>query len=161
MWILFDISVNIIAVITTWILPLTGNAADDTFRMFRLLRLLRTAQVTKVFPALKIIVEGLLLSTKSMLWILILSCVVLYVCAIICVEVLGREDAGYPAYDHNAAHIRKTVAGEFNNFIYFGTVPRAFVTLCGLYCFQSGRLSDKSQKLMLELFLCFSWPWSL
>jgi hypothetical protein len=137
MWTVFDISVTFVSMMTIWFLPLFG-AGEDTAglnfaRIFRLLRLLRIAQLATVLPELKIIVEGLFNSLRSMMWIVLLSMLFVYVLAICCVEVLGRPSSGFAAWNDAEAVVREeSGVAAFNSYLFFGNVPRAVGSLCGV-----------------------------
>lgn len=130
---LFDCVVANISIADTWVLPTIGMEGDMSFfRMFRLLRLLRIVKLTRMVPELTVVVEGLLNSMRSMVWIVLLLMVMLYAFAICCVQVIGNADSGYPGYSEEHDDIFREIVDPFNNFIYFGSVPRAIHTLFGI-----------------------------
>merc|ERR1719440_514675 len=84
-------------------------------RVFRLLRLMRMVKVLTIQRQLEVVVEGIAASLKSMFWIGLLLCVLIYTCAIFCVVVIGRADYHeYPGFDNE----------EF-----FGTIWRSMLSL--------------------------------
>lgn len=78
------------------------------------------------------IIKGIFDSLKTMFWVSLLLLLILYVCAILVVELIGRADTDvYPGRDEDGAAIDaniELVAG-WNNYVYFGTVLRSMYTL--------------------------------
>lgn len=106
-------------------LNLTAFRALRVLRVFRLLRLLR------LFKDLWVIVEGLLASFKPTLWIFCLLTLELYIFSIVCVDTIGSAGPDvYPGFTVEEDDILKSqILQSFNNYVYFGTIPRSMYTL--------------------------------
>jgi voltage-gated sodium channel len=125
--------VVVLSVLDAWIFPLVGYDQDiGIFVQARLLRLLRVIKITKVVPELSIVVEGLLKSMISLFWVFVLLWLFLYAAAICCVEVMGHDDSGFPAFSESQSTIDDEFVTNFNNYVFFGTVYRAMITLFGV-----------------------------
>merc|ERR1719362_2077201 len=98
-------------------------------RMVRLTRILRTMRVFRVCKELVIIMDVMLESLKTLRWLMVLITIMVYVSAILCVELVGTDDT-YPSFDD------KIDSGGnldgFNNFMYFGTILRSMFSLFSL-----------------------------
>lgn len=143
-WNLLDFSVAWISILDVWILPayveifgdLPGGgspASLSVFRSFRLLRLLRVLRIMKAIPELRMVVEGILSSLRHMFWVFVLLVIVMYTFSIYCVEVLGKAEAGYPAFSESDMPMENSeLLSGFNNYAAFGSIPRAMMSLFGV-----------------------------
>lgn len=117
-WNCFDCVLAWLGMFDTFVLPYvfrTDAMSQITIiRVFRLLRLMRMVKVLTIQRQLEVVVEGIAASLKSMFWIGLLLCVLIYTCAIFCVVVIGRAD--YDDYD-------------FDNQEFFGSIWRAMLSL--------------------------------
>merc|ERR1719236_58467 len=67
-------------------------------RVLRVIRVMRMARLLKVFKELWMIIKGIIDSLGTMFWVSMLILLILYCCAILCIDVVGRKDANtYPA----------------------------------------------------------------
>merc|ERR1719503_348843 len=79
------------------------------------------------------IVEGLVGSLRSLSWVVMLLMLMIYLFAIICVEVIGHEHDLYPGYVADSEGLTLSLSySDFNNYEYFGTLRRAMFTLFGI-----------------------------
>lgn len=134
MWNTLDFGIAWMGILDAWILPhvTTKNYSLGFVRVLRLLRLLRILRLLKDIPELVVIMEGIVASFRSMFWVLILLFVMLYSVAIMCVQVVGRNLDGYPARSEDAEMMKEEIIGDFNSFVYFGSLWRAMITLFNL-----------------------------
>jgi len=117
--------------ITTAAGTASGAANKVTMlRILRLTRILRTVRLFKIFKELVIIVEVMLKSLKTLFWLLLLVTLLVYMHAIICVELIG-SDKSYPAYSEEDASLAAPLE-DFNNFQFFGTIFRSMFSLFNL-----------------------------
>merc|ERR1712216_198401 len=100
-WMLFDFVIAVASVVDTWIAPFVDLGQTEFIRTFRLIRLLRVIRVTSVVPDLSALVKGLLNSVGGLFWICVLSGVILYMFSVCTVQILGKPDSGYPAYNES------------------------------------------------------------
>jgi len=102
-----------------------GNTA--ILRCVRSLRLIRIVKILKAFTPLLILVEGIAKSLQSMFWATALLFLLLYVCAIFCVDMIGS--ANYPAKNDDWVEIHDTTLEKWNNIAYFGDIKRSMFSL--------------------------------
>lgn len=132
-WNALDFFVAWLSVIDAWILVffLPEGSAISIVRVFRLLRLLRLLKLAHKVPELTMVIEGIVASLKSMVWILLLLIVVLYVGSIICAEIIGtRRD--YAPREEQDSFGADSMIHSFENHLYFGSVSRSLVSLFGV-----------------------------
>jgi len=112
----------------------SGNAGMagklTILRILRLFRLLRILRLFHMFKELVILMEVMVDSLRTLAWLLVLVGLVLYVTAIVCVELLG-SDSSYPSYSVESSDLQSLTVG-FNNFQYFGTIIRSMYSLFSL-----------------------------
>lgn len=138
-----------------------GGSSIGIIKMIRLLRIMRMVRLLKVFRTLWMIIKGILDSFKTIFWVSMLLVLILYVSAILTVQTIG--DAGtdlYPSRSNKTADILATEeVAEFNNFVYFGSLPRAMFTLFNLAILaewpEFGRAIWEQQPEMLIFLLAF------
>lgn len=71
--------------------PTVGEGATGArFQIFRLLRLARCFRLVKMFPRLRVIIEGLIESLKALSWTLFLTVLVIYVFAMFFTDFVGK-----------------------------------------------------------------------
>mmetsp|Transcript_111486 Transcript_111486/g.221642 ORF Transcript_111486/g.221642 Transcript_111486/m.221642 type:complete len:664 (-) Transcript_111486:143-2134(-) len=100
-------------------------------RMLRLTRILRMLRVFRVFKELVIIMDVMLESMKTLRWLVVLVALLVYVTAILCVELVGTDES-YPSYTTKLDSDRIVGVDVFNNYIYFGTTLRSMFSLFSL-----------------------------
>jgi len=105
------------------------NSDFKLLQILRLMRLLRMVKLLKLIPEFMVILEGIGASMKTMAWFILLLGIIMYLCAIICTQFLGREDTGYPAWSDDAETLKSAEMLAWNNYKYFGTMGRSMVTL--------------------------------
>merc|ERR1719379_3104374 len=101
------------AILDGWVLAALGGNDEGSplgnlsvLRILRVLRVMRMARLLKVFKELWMIIKGIFDSLKTMFWITTLLTLILYVCAILCVDVIGKDDSGsYPGRDERSETI--------------------------------------------------------
>jgi len=130
--------VNIVDSIVAWVAvfevvlsltDITSHAGITAIQLLRLARLARLAKLLHVFPAFRVITESVLASIKAMSWLLCFLIVTMYAVAIVCVLLIGSQDAGYPGYDTTDSALYDDSVKTFNNYKYFGTIWRSMVSL--------------------------------
>eukprot|EP00929_Paragymnodinium_shiwhaense_P054688 TRINITY_DN27415_c0_g1_i1.p1 TRINITY_DN27415_c0_g1~~TRINITY_DN27415_c0_g1_i1.p1 ORF type:complete len:732 (+),score=158.64 TRINITY_DN27415_c0_g1_i1:134-2329(+) len=106
-WFLFDSFLVVLMGMETWVLTVvllvTGSANHSSLsnasilRLLRLLRLSRMARMAKLLrsmPELSILIKGLLAAMRSVLFTLMLLCLLIYVTAVAFRQLLGDTAAG-------------------------------------------------------------------
>lgn len=134
-WNMLDFLIVWVAILDMWIIPMLGsrNSSLSFIKVFRLLRLLRILKLVHNVPELKMVIEGMIASMRSMVWIVLLLLAVMYILGILCVETIGREPIDvYPGRSESADKIDLYFVDTFNNYVYFGDLWRSLVTLFGL-----------------------------
>eukprot|EP00400_MALV-I_sp_L67-5_P000018 gene18-393_t len=124
-WNLLDFSLVVIAVLETWILAPMGLAGQlrmlTALRVVRMLRLVRLIRLLHVFKELWLIVNGLIESMKTLMWVSCLLTLFLYVCAIFMTMQVGQNSDIYATYYYQS--------GGWNYAEFFGTIPASMYTL--------------------------------
>merc|ERR1719161_118868 len=110
-----------------------GDTGLSGLRIIRLLRITRMVRLLKVFKVLWMLIKGIIDSFKTIFWVTMLLGLILYVCSIVCVQLIGA-DTRYEARSEDEAEIMETdaIAEEFNSYMHFGNMPRAMFTLFNL-----------------------------
>mmetsp|Transcript_56394 Transcript_56394/g.104339 ORF Transcript_56394/g.104339 Transcript_56394/m.104339 type:complete len:587 (+) Transcript_56394:167-1927(+) len=122
-WNWVDCLVVCVSVLDNWILALAGSTALTNATVISNLRLIRLARILKVLRLkreLMMIIEGIVASLKSMVWLALVLLVVLYIVSIFCVKVIAGDD------DLTSAE------QDFDFDEYFGDVLSAMLTLFNL-----------------------------
>lgn len=122
-WRFLDFGLVWIAVVDNWVLSLipgVGNESLNMLRLFRLLRIIRLLKVMKHNPHVIVLIQGIGGSIRSMLPISLLLCLIIYAMSLVCVEVLLRD---------NEREKFENQEPPFNVDKYFGSLPRAWLTL--------------------------------
>jgi len=124
-----------IAILDVWILTplLSGKSFVGSLTMMRIIRLsrmFRMVRMIKLFRELIVLLDALAKSIATMFWIAVLVALTLYMYAIVCVEVIGRNES-YESYSTDP-EILNLAADSFNNFQYFGSIGRSIFSLFGL-----------------------------
>lgn len=170
-WNRMDCFLVCMSVLDNWIVaPASsgdGSAMSQlsVLRVIRILRIARMARLLKVFKELFIILIGILDSLRTMFWVSLLLLLTLYVCSILCVDIMGRgpdKDGNliYEGYDDNpdAIEAAKSVA-NWNNYVYFGTMMRSMYTLFNIVILaefpEIGRPMIEKQPGMIVFFVFF------
>lgn len=114
-WNLVDFALVWLGVADCWILPFmlsTSSTTDlDTLKLFRLLRLGRIIKLMRMRRELHVLLDGMLDSVRSMIWVGVLLAVIIYTFAIFCIIVLGDS------------------LEEPTGLNYFGDIPHAMLSL--------------------------------
>lgn len=125
-WNCLDFCLVSTAVIDTYVLSFIGGSGKvrmlTSLRVVRMLRLVRFVRMLRMFKELWLIVNGLLNSMKTLGWVGLLLCCLLYVFAIFLTNQVGQNDALYlnkESYDGE----------EWPHQVYFGSVPRSMLSL--------------------------------
>jgi len=134
-WNIVDCTLVCLAVCDVWILSnvLTEESSMGSLTILRILRLckiLRMVRMFRVFRELIVLLDAITKSIRTMAWVLVLLCLILYVFAILCAELIGREES-YPSYSSLPSDLANASA-HFNNFQHFGTIARSMYTLFSL-----------------------------
>mmetsp|Transcript_25878 Transcript_25878/g.59719 ORF Transcript_25878/g.59719 Transcript_25878/m.59719 type:complete len:575 (+) Transcript_25878:170-1894(+) len=119
-WNWVDCLVVCVSVLDNWILALAGSTVLTNATVISNLRLIRLARILKVLRLkreLMMIIEGIVASLRSMVWLALVLLVVLYIVSIFCVKVIAQDGAGDEEFDFDE---------------YFGDVLSAMLTLFNL-----------------------------
>jgi len=108
LWNLFDFAIVVAGVIDTgvnilvlgWAGAFEKQSADQAhhhnrgiisiLRMVRLLRILRIVRLIRMFPQLQMIAVGFAEAMSAVLWLTVMTCIVLYICAVALTRILGH-----------------------------------------------------------------------
>jgi len=116
-WNIFDGIFAVMSMMAVWLAALPEAASKvSVVRVFRLFRLVRLVRVLALRRELLMILSGFVTSVRSMVWVALVLSAILYMCALICVEVVGRNEFYY----------------DWDNEQYFGGIIPAMLSLCGL-----------------------------
>merc|ERR1719498_962007 len=74
----------------------------------------------------------MLASAKTIFWVAVLLVMVLYICGIFCTQMVGHQPVEVYSHNNRDFDMADFDADEFNNYQYFGTVPRSMFTLFNL-----------------------------
>lgn len=112
-WNLFDLTLVLLMVVETWILPFLfeGEGQLSQLSMLRLLRLLRISRVFRMVPELGMMVKSMAAAARSVSSTLVLAIGIMYVFAILLTQWAKSGEA----------------EGKFD--YYFGTIPFSLMTL--------------------------------
>jgi hypothetical protein len=135
-WNSFDASIVLLSVMDTWVISIFLNPSDEgtsfsPIRLFRMLRLLRMVKMFRMIPDLMMVIIGIASSLRALFWVFCLMTLVLYVFAIVCVQVIGGADSGYPGYNPNEDLIKSSY-NQWNNHLHFGSLTRALMSLSNM-----------------------------
>eukprot|EP00931_Biecheleriopsis_adriatica_P066560 TRINITY_DN40890_c0_g1_i1.p1 TRINITY_DN40890_c0_g1~~TRINITY_DN40890_c0_g1_i1.p1 ORF type:complete len:677 (-),score=120.07 TRINITY_DN40890_c0_g1_i1:2-2032(-) len=126
-WVLFDLFLVVMGVITQWILsPILGSQMDQVgplmvLRTVRLMRLAKTVRLLIKFKELWMLVRGLLNSLSTMIYTILLLFVLLYIFACIGLELLfDHPKIVGPEADEAFARTAK---------LYFSSLPMSMLSL--------------------------------
>jgi len=108
---------------------------SSMIRTLRLLRLARVLKMVKTFKELRILTDAIIKALRTMTWIVLMVCLLVYVTSIFFTETIGRN-VSYPDFNDDPDFL--TAAG-FNNHQYFGSLWRSMLT-----CFSLITLSEWS-----------------
>ena len=119
-------------------------------------------RLLKIFKELWLIIQGILSSVKTIMWVSLLLGMILYVCAIFTVQTIGRSER-YGDLAELRANVEAGEEGdlvEFNNHQFFGSIPRAMFTLFNIALFSGdwdevGRATIERQPYMFPFLLGF------
>jgi len=164
-WNLLDFTLVWCAIIDTWLItPFMSNNSDSglsdltAFRVVRLCRIVRMVRMFEVFSELYIIMEGMFHSLRAMAWVSLLLFLVLYVCAIFCVELVGNVES-YPGRVVDNETVRSETLAYFNNYMYFGSIPRSMYSLFSIVIVgewaEITRPVFEQQPLLMVFFVAF------
>jgi len=88
-WNIFDAVCVGSSILDAWFMPLFAGGGDSAdvsvarlFRVFRLFKASRILRILRVFKELRILVQGMVSSTRSLVWILLLVVLITYVCGV-------------------------------------------------------------------------------
>jgi len=116
--------ITITGILPMWILGPIGIQSGGAMRMMqvlRALRLIKLVRMVRTIPAFRIfwkLLRGMMDSGPTLFWTYVILIAVLYVFAIFAVFLIGKNEA----YDQDPE------VKDWAHF-YFGTVPKAFITL--------------------------------
>lgn len=127
-----DAIVTTISVVDAWVLPNTGAGAGNALgsvEIFRVFRICRIFRFIGSVHKLRVLMESLISSIYALIWIVMLLILMLYAFAIVSIELIGADENAYPGFDNDFEWTLSKQVTEFNNYEYFGTLPRSMMTL--------------------------------
>ncbi|CAK0798871.1 unnamed protein product [Prorocentrum cordatum] len=135
-WVKFDLLFVGIGVICLWIVsPIVGDVDElESFYMLRLLRLLRLARAVRLialFRDLWMLVQGMLVSAQTMVYTIGLIAAILYLFAVVSIEVITKNDLADP--ESGDPTFQSVVEKNFKD------LPHAMLTLLQFVSFDIGR----------------------
>jgi voltage-gated sodium channel len=96
-WNIFDTTFVVLGVFDTFFLQVIAPDKGGLVRFIRLVRLLRVLRIVRLFRYFKeltLLAQGIWGALQSMIWAALLICVLIYVCAVVMTNTLGRNKAG-------------------------------------------------------------------
>lgn len=126
----------------------------SVLRMLRIMRVARMVRFLRIFKELWLIIKGLIDSLKTILWVTIMLFLVLYVFGIFLTRTVGQvRDTDVYAFDDS-------IEAEFDNRLYFGTVPASMMSLFLItvtadpsFCFAPMLLKQPFMMIMMLFFI--------
>jgi len=121
-WNKLDCFIAVTGVLETWVLRVIMSGSDDSnipvFSIIRVLRLLRMIRMLRMKRELDVLLEGMIASFRSMVWVGLLLAVAIYSFAIFCTSTIGdpRETELYAKFG-------------LDNRKYFGSILRSSLSL--------------------------------
>merc|ERR1719160_2225421 len=107
----------------------------SVLRILRLLRLARTARALKLMTAFRellLILIGMANAMRTIGWVMLIFCIVLYCCSIFTTQIIGNSTHLYPGsmqVDQDSEEYTFITTLNFNPLLFFGTIPRSMFTL--------------------------------
>jgi len=128
-WGLFDTTIVGVGILAQWVLPIFVNSMSELkvvlgLRILRLLRIARAVRLMSRFRVMWLLIRGLGGAMITLAWAMVLLIAVIYTFAIFGVEILYRSVRS--SFEHDDV-VTFDLIKE-----YFGTVPRAMLTLLQL-----------------------------
>jgi len=135
-WNLLDMTLAIMGFMDTWFITIVGGnniglSQFSILRILRLLRLVRLARLFKQFSKLIIVMRSIKDAIETTFWVACVLVICIYVCAIFCVDFIGRAEEGtYPGFSKDSDEIdQQEVMQNFNPHITFGSMGAAMCSL--------------------------------
>mmetsp|Transcript_111178 Transcript_111178/g.254972 ORF Transcript_111178/g.254972 Transcript_111178/m.254972 type:complete len:438 (+) Transcript_111178:355-1668(+) len=124
LWNWFDTICVLTSWLDSWILPAFSAGGDDVgnvsvarlFRIFRLFKATRILRVLRIFKELRVLMQGLMDSLRSLCWTLLLLTIIIYVSAVFLTQILRDS-------------LEQDVGGALQIRDLFGSVPLSMFTL--------------------------------
>mmetsp|Transcript_9633 Transcript_9633/g.22133 ORF Transcript_9633/g.22133 Transcript_9633/m.22133 type:complete len:534 (+) Transcript_9633:71-1672(+) len=153
---LFTTVVAFMAFIDFSIMQPLGSGGDlrvvSLFRIIGLVRLLRLIRKFKSLEELQLVLAGLVESSKTLIWTVLLMIMLIYICAVFLTKQIGHNVDVYGDY--------RKLSGGWDHEEFFGTVGRSMYTL--LQCMTLDSWSSRiarhvmaNQVYMLFFFMLF------
>eukprot|EP00746_Dinoflagellata_sp_MGD_P003755 gnl/MRDRNA2_/MRDRNA2_107268_c0_seq1.p1 gnl/MRDRNA2_/MRDRNA2_107268_c0~~gnl/MRDRNA2_/MRDRNA2_107268_c0_seq1.p1 ORF type:complete len:665 (-),score=142.03 gnl/MRDRNA2_/MRDRNA2_107268_c0_seq1:62-2056(-) len=135
-----------------------GMKQLSSLRMLRILRIARMVRLLKVFRSLWLIIKGILDAVPTISWAGILQLLMLYVFAILFVQVIGKEKGYYRAIEDPewAGKEIDYIGEDFDVYQHFGNVLRSMYT-CFEICLEPTMIRPviEKQPYMLPVMIAF------
>eukprot|EP00927_Polykrikos_kofoidii_P014763 TRINITY_DN16511_c0_g1_i11.p1 TRINITY_DN16511_c0_g1~~TRINITY_DN16511_c0_g1_i11.p1 ORF type:complete len:656 (-),score=62.25 TRINITY_DN16511_c0_g1_i11:79-2046(-) len=137
-WNVLDFALAVSAALDVWVLRVVlGSLLDlqsfSILRIMRMARLVRVLRLVKKFQRLILILSAVADSIRTTAWAGMLLGLCVYVCAIFCVEYVGRGTSSiYPGYADFDDIDSQELLAQFNPYLFFGSMPRSMLTLFGI-----------------------------
>lgn len=164
-WNWLDGSLAIMGFVDTWLITIIGggNIGLQNFsilRILRLLRLMRLLRLFRQFSKLVIVMRSIMDAMVTTLWVASILLIIIYVCAIFCVDIIGQDNGTYEAYATDVATIDESeTMANFNPYIVFGSMPVAMLSLFNIAILAEWteivRPIQQKQPAMLIFFVSF------
>ena len=131
-WNRLDFFLVSMSVFDNWILAAFYDTGDSpigqlsVLRALRILRVARMARLLKVFKELWVIVKGMFGAVRTIFWVSLLVIIAMYVCSILCVDVIGSKHSPYEGWNDDIDAV-EDAAGvyDWNNYLFFGTMTHS------------------------------------
>lgn len=152
----FDFILAWYTILDMWVAR-NGKINLSFLRMLRVLRIARLVKVLRIFRELWLILVGMAQSMKVIMWSSLLMFFVTFAASIVATQLIGRETPNY-GFSTDEAELEE-LALEWNNYEYFGTIPRSMVTLfnmgTGLEWLEIIRPLQEKQPYLIPLFIMY------
>lgn len=165
-WNRMDCFLVCMSILDNWIItPMSGGEGSalgqlSVLRVIRIMRVARMVRLLKVFKELFVILKGIIDSMRTIFWVCLLLVLTMYVCSILCVDIMGREDAPYGGWDDDTEVVEAASgADKWNNYLFFGRITRSMYTLFNIAMGEEStiimRATFERQPIMLFFFVFF------
>lgn len=135
-WNWLDAALVSLSVLDTWMLPLVDGAVTfdmqnlSILRVFRLFRLVRVLKLVKGVRRFVLVIKGVMDAIQATFWVSGVMMLAIYIAAIFCVGILGKDSTTYPGYSEDEEMIDTTdLMMDFNPHLFFGSIGSSMLTL--------------------------------
>eukprot|EP00746_Dinoflagellata_sp_MGD_P003909 gnl/MRDRNA2_/MRDRNA2_107569_c0_seq1.p1 gnl/MRDRNA2_/MRDRNA2_107569_c0~~gnl/MRDRNA2_/MRDRNA2_107569_c0_seq1.p1 ORF type:complete len:657 (-),score=104.41 gnl/MRDRNA2_/MRDRNA2_107569_c0_seq1:201-1919(-) len=129
-WNCFDFILTWLSIFDVWVAMALGSGGNlKMLAVLRILRIFRVVRLLRMLHGLRelaLIVAGFVQALKTTFWVSLMLVLLLYIMSIFCCSQIGAPGK-FEGYSEVQDHFDEVVA--FNNYQYFGTIPRSMFTL--------------------------------